>query len=141
MQQQSGNVFQPELDIFLPENPDIRERFANTTWFFRNFNFQNQETTPAQIFELEFDAVLKVYRVDLEIPVGKRQEIHVGIRGFTAVPGNYPFSYFSSDNTIEWFHSNIAGGEDAFGRRFYGLNQVEFNYKDTTGRQLSMKNG
>lgn len=141
LQQQSGNVFQPELDIFLPENPDIRERFANTTWFFRDFNFQDQETTPAQIFELEFDAVLKVYRVDLEIPVGKRQEIHVGIRGFTAVPGNYPFSYFSSDNTIEWFHSNIAGGEDAFGRRFYGLNQVEFNYTDATGRQLSMKNG
>ncbi|KQC33149.1 hypothetical protein AAU57_07355 [Nonlabens sp. YIK11] len=141
VQQQSGNVFQPELKAYLPEDPSIREDFSNTTWFFRIFDFQDQETTPAQIFHFEFDAVLKVYRVDLEIPINAKSELQLGLRGFIAVKGNYPFSYFSSDSSIEWFHSNVAGGEDAFGRRFYGLNQVNFEYTDASGRELSMQHG
>ncbi|SCY15553.1 hypothetical protein SAMN05192588_1417 [Nonlabens sp. Hel1_33_55] len=141
LQQQSGNVFQPQLTAYLPENPTVREDFSNTTWFFRVFTYQDQETTPTQIFEFEFDAVLKVYRVDLEIPVSDKSELQIGVRSFTAVKGNYPFSYFSSDSSIEWFHSNVAGGEDAFGRRFYGLNQVNFEYTDANDRQLSMDQG
>ncbi len=140
LQQQSGNVFQPQLEAYLPENEAVRERFASTTWFFRTFDFIDQETTPAQIYQFEFDAVLKVYRVDLEIPISRKSDLQIGLRGFTAVKGNYPWSYFSSDSTIEWFHSNVAGGHDAFGRRFYGLNQVNFNYTDAQGRSLSLKN-
>ena len=120
LQQQSGNVFQPQLTAYLPYDPAIREDFSNTIWFFRTFDYENQTTTPAQIFDFEFDAVLNVYRVELEIPVNPQSDLRLGVRGFTAVKGNYPFSYFSSDSTIEWFHSNVAGGEDAFGRRFYG---------------------
>jgi len=141
LQQQSGNVFQPRLKAFLPENQNIRDAFSDTPWFLRVFDFVNQEETPAQIFDFELDAILKVYRLDVRIPIAKRHELHVGTRFFTAVRGSNPWSFFSSDETIEWFHSNIAGGEDAFGRRFYGLNKVRFTYTDAQGRSLQLKRG
>ncbi len=141
VQQQSGNVFQPQLTAFLPDDPSVRERFSNTTWFFRTFEFIEQQTTPAQIFQFEFDAVLKVYRIDVEFPVSSHSDIQLGLRSFTAVRGSQPWSFFSSDSTIEWFHSNIAGGEDPFGRRFYGLNQVNFEYTDNNGRELVLDRG
>jgi len=46
----------------------------------------------------------------------------------------------TSDESIEWFHSNIAGGEDPYGRRYYGLNQVNFKYTDRYGKVLELKN-
>jgi hypothetical protein len=35
----------------------------------------------------------------------------------------------------------VAGGEDAFGRRVYGLNRVNFEYRDAHGREISMQKG
>jgi hypothetical protein len=58
----------------------------------------------------------------------------------TLIKKRFPFSFFTSDESIEWFHSNIAGGEDAFGRRYYGLNQVNFKYTDRNGKILELKN-
>ena len=53
--------------------------------------------------------------------------------------GKYPFSIFTSDEFLEWFHSNVAGGEDPFGRRYYGLNQVNVKYTDRNGRSFELK--
>src|SRR5690606_13319914 len=41
--------------------------------------------------------------------------------------------------SIEWFHSNIAGGEDPYGRRYYGMNQVNFRYLDRNGNTMQLR--
>ncbi|TVZ53193.1 hypothetical protein [Dokdonia sp. Hel_I_53] len=141
LQQQSGNVFQPQVTAYLPEDPNIRQQFSSLPWFYRVFDYENQEETPAQLYSYEFDAVIKVYRATLLIPLAKKQDLHIGARGFMAVAGKNPWSIFSNDANIEWFHSNIAGGEDPFGRKFYGYDQVKFRYTDNRGRTLTMKRG
>ncbi len=57
LEMQSGNVFQAPVQSFLPENQMVRERFADQTWYFRVFDFVDQETTPAQIMDIVIDAV------------------------------------------------------------------------------------
>jgi hypothetical protein len=141
LEMQSGNVFQAQVQSFLPENALIRDRFANQTWYFRVFNFVDQETTPAQIMDIEIDAVYKVYRPALTLPLNERNEIRIGLRAFQTIKGQLLNSPFTNDETIEWFHSNIAGGEDPFGRKFYGMNKVAINYTDRNGKNLNMHGG
>ncbi|WP_340073774.1 hypothetical protein [Leptobacterium sp. I13] len=137
---QSGNIFHPALEVFLPKDPTIREQFSNLTWFKRPFTFIDQETTPADLINIEIDAVYKVFRLEHIIPLSENHEIGLGLRTFMPTKGTYPFSFVTSDKTIEWFHSNIAGGEDPFGRKFFGLNEVNINYEDRNGRTMQLSN-
>ena len=124
----SGNVFHPFVEAYFPKDPNIREQLSNTIWYGRNFNFINQETTPADYINIVVDAVIKEFRLGIKIPISKKHELGIALRSYLISKGKYPFSLFSGDETVEWFHSNIAGGEDPYGRRYYGLNQVNFKY-------------
>ena len=73
------------------------------------------------------DAVIKEFRIGINFPIAKRHELSITLRSYLITKGKYPFSFFTSDENVEWFHSNIAGGEDPYGRRYYGLNQVNLN--------------
>lgn len=137
---ESGNTFHPFVEMYLPENPIIREQFSNTHWFDRSFQFIDQQTTPAEYSNIHIDAVFKVFRFDLQTRISDKHELGITLRTFMPTEGHYPFSFFSGDESIEWFHSNIAGGEDAFGRRFFGLNKVAIEYTDRNKRTLSLKN-
>jgi hypothetical protein len=86
------------------------------------------------------DAVIKEFKISFGFNVGKQHDIIVSLQSFLFTKGEYPFSFFTSDNTIEWFHSHIAGGEDPFGRRYYGLNEMHYQYTDRNGKQLDVKN-
>ncbi len=141
VQYQSGNIFQPIVQSYLPQDPAIRSDFADTIWFFRYLDFVDQETTPAQIQNIEIDAVYKVLRASVNIPLNKQHELTIGLRAFATVAGSPLDSPLTGDDFIEWFHSNVAGGEDAFGRRFYGLNEVNVNFTDRNGRNLRMDDG
>ncbi|RNC87625.1 MAG: hypothetical protein ED556_00080 [Winogradskyella sp.] len=134
----SGNNFQPFVETHLPSDPDVREELSQLIWFQRQFEFIDQETTPAEYYNIVIDAVIKEFRVDLTFPIAKKHELGINLRSYLITDGSYPFSFFTSDKTIEWFHSNIAGGEDPFGRRFYGLNQVDFRYEDRNGNVLKL---
>ncbi|MGB3591889.1 MAG: hypothetical protein WBA16_09435, partial [Nonlabens sp.] len=138
---QSGNIFHPLVQSYLPQDPSIRAQFEDITWYFRQFDYVNQQSTPAKIQQIEIDAVYKTFRPSITIPLNPRHEIKLGLRAFTTVEGNLLNSPLTGDNFIEWFHSNVAGGEDAFGRRFYGLNEVNVNYIDRDGRRLQLDNG
>lgn len=135
----SGNNFHPFVEAHFPKDPAVREELSNVIWFNRRFNFIDQETTPADYMNIVIDAVIKEFRFDYNIALSKQSELGITCRSYIISKGKYPFSFFTSDETIEWFHSNIAGGEDPFGRRFYGLNQVNFNYLDRNGRTLELK--
>ncbi|NVK52458.1 MAG: hypothetical protein HWD85_05945 [Flavobacteriaceae bacterium] len=135
----SGNTFHPFVEAYLPKDLSIREQFSKQVWYNRQFNFIDQATTPAEYMNIVIDAVIKEFRLQLSIPLHKQHEINIALRSYLITKGKYPFSFFVGDEFIEWFHSNIAGGEDPYGRRYYGLNQVNFKYTDRNGKILELK--
>ncbi|WP_298554015.1 hypothetical protein [uncultured Algibacter sp.] len=136
----SGNNFHPFVEAYYPKDPAIREHLSQFKWHDRPFSFINQDITPADYLNIVIDAVIKEFRVTTNIPINKQHELGITLRSYLITKGKYPFSLFTSDESIEWFHSNVAGGEDPFGRRYYGLNQVNFKYLDRNGNTLELKN-
>lgn len=136
----SGNNFHPFVEAYFPKSPEVRATLGKIKWHDRGFNFINQETTPADYMNIVVDAVIKEFRVNYNFAIAKAHEIGLTLRSYLITNGKYPFSFFTSDESIEWFHSNIFGGEDPFGRSFYGLNQANFEYLDRNGRTLSIDN-
>lgn len=134
----SGNNFHPFVESYFPKDPIIRKQLSKIIWHDRPFHFIDQENTPADYLNIVIDAVIKEFRVGLNIPINKQQELSINLRSYLITNGKDPFSLFTSDEFIEWFHSNIAGGEDPFGRRYYGLNQVNFEYLDRNGNTLKL---
>jgi hypothetical protein len=134
----SGNTFHPYVEAYFPKNPEVRARLSEIKWHDRPFNFINQETTPADYINIVIDAVIKEFRANYNFAISNQHEFGLTLRTYLITIGKHPFSLFTSDETIEWFHTNIAGGEDPFGRRYYGLNQVNFSYQDRNGRTLQL---
>lgn len=136
----SGNNFHPFVEIYIPKDPAIQAQQSRLIWYRRDFRFRDQETTPADYMNIIIDAVIKEFRVGMTLPINNKNELNVNLRSYLITKGKYPFSVFTGDESIEWFHSNIAGGEDPYGRRYYGLNQVNFKYQDRNGNTLELHN-
>lgn len=134
----SGNSFQPFIEAYFPKAPQTREQLSHIKWHDRPFTFVDQSITPAEYMNIVVDAVIKEFRVNLNFPINNKQELNLNIRSYLITKGKYPFSIFTSDETIEWFHSSVIKNEDPFGRRYYGLNQVNFRYLDRNGRILEL---
>ena len=136
----SGNNFQPFVEIYIPKDRIVQQQQSKFIWYHRNFHFVDQKSTPADYMNIVVDAVIKEFRLGFEIPLSKNHELGITLRSNLITKGKYPFSFITGDESIEWFHSNIAGGEDPYGRRYYGLNQVNFNYLDRNGNTLQLNN-
>ncbi|MDG1730667.1 MAG: hypothetical protein P8K68_02385 [Algibacter sp.] len=136
----SGNNFHPFVEAYYPKDPAVRKQLNQIKWHDRPFTFIDQENTPADYMNIVIDAVIKEFRVTANITINKQHELSITMRNYLITRGKHPFSLFTSDEGIEWFHSNIAGGEDPFGRRYYGLNQVNFRYQDRNGNTLNLNN-
>jgi hypothetical protein len=138
---ESGNNFHPFVEAYLPKDEAVRQQLSQIVWYNRPFTFVDQATTPAEYMNIIIDAVYKGFRFDFNTKISDNHELGITLRSYLVTKGNYPFSLFTSDESLEWFHSNIAGGEDPFGRKFYGLNQVNVKYTDRNGRVMELKNG
>ena len=136
----SANTFHPFVEMYLPKDPATRAQMSELVWYDRHF-FIDQQTTPADYENIVIEAVFKNFRVDTNFKIAKNHELGITLRSYLVIKGKFPFSVFTSDEFIEWFHSNIAGGEDPFGRRYYGLNQVNVRYTDRNGRVMELNNG
>lgn len=136
----SGNNFHPFVETYIPKDPKVQEEQSEFIWYNRNFQFKNQEITPADYMNIIIDAVIKEFRIGVNIPLNRKNELDITVRSYLITKGKYPFSLLSGDESIEWFHSNVAGGEDPYGRRYYGLNQVNFKYQDRNGKTLELNN-
>ncbi|WP_430409495.1 hypothetical protein [Kordia sp.] len=137
---ESGNVWGPNVKTYIPSNESDRNGLIGIPWYSRQFFFDG-DTQDAQSFEIETDGVIKGLRVDLTIPIAKNQELVVGLRAFMLTNGKFPFSIFTNDKFIEFFHENIAGGSDPFDRKVFGLDKASINYTDRNGRRLNVGNG
>ena len=136
----SGNNFHPFVESYYPKNYEVQKNLSEVAWHKRNFSYIDQETTPADYMNIVIDAVIKEFRFNINIPLSKKHELGINLRSYLITKGKHPFSFFTGDETIEWFHSNINDDEDPFGRRYYGLNQVHFKYTDRNGNILRLKN-
>jgi len=135
----SGNNFHPFVEAYFPKDPEVKKQLSDIIWHDRPFNFVDQETTPADYLNIVIDAVIKDFRLGINIPLAKKHELNINLRSYLITKGKYPLSLFTSDESIEWIHSNIAGGEDPYGRKYYGMNQVNFEYFDRNGNTLKLE--
>ncbi|SHM27380.1 hypothetical protein [Flavobacterium xanthum] len=136
----SGNVMLPYVKSYTLTNPVDRANAAQFPWHYREYKF-DLNTVPAQTNSFTADGVIRSYKFTFSLPLSVNHELTFGIRSYSLDGGKYPFSVFTSDESIEWFHSTIAGGEDPFSRRYYGLNKAKISYQDENNTFLTMNNG
>ncbi|MGO4905288.1 hypothetical protein [Flavobacterium sp. W20_MBD1_R3] len=136
----SANVVLPYVKSYELTNTIDRVFAANFPWHDREYNF-DLNSVPSQTKEFTADGVIRSYKFTFSLPLNAHHELSLGIRSYSLDKGKYPFSLFTSDESIEWFHSNIAGGEDPFSRRYYGLNQAKIEFRDENNRFINMNNG
>lgn len=134
-----GNVWLPYVKAYNPLNEDDRDEMKNNIWYNREVNFDINN--PSKVTEFQADGVIREYQLKLNLPISENHEIKLNSRMFSLDRGRFPYSGLTSDQFIEWFHSNIAGGEDPFARKDYGFNQANIYYKDADGKTMQIDNG
>lgn len=135
IQLSSANVWEPLVTAYKPLQENDRAFFNSLVWYDREYAFDHN-SIPSEQISFEADAIIKGLHLSYYLPLGKQQEIRFDLRSYLFTEGKLPFSIFSSDKFLEFFHSNIAGGEDPFARRYYGLDQAGIRYIDEEGRAI-----
>ncbi|MEJ2113879.1 MAG: hypothetical protein P8X62_09390 [Flavobacteriaceae bacterium] len=137
---ESGNVWASPIKVYIPNNKSIRNELKNIPWHRAEFLY-DEETLDAKNYELQFDGVIKGFRIKSTFPIAKNQEFNIGVRTYILSNGKLPFTVLTGDEFIEWFHDKIAGGEDPFGRKLFGLNQAGVIYKDRNDNSMELRKG
>jgi hypothetical protein len=136
----NGNVWLPHVKGYIPVNQSDINSMERILWHGREGIF-DRVNTPSKTMDFHADGVYRVYQLKLNIPVYKKFEFRINVRSFSIDEGNSPFSLLTSDQFIEWFHSNIKGGEDPFARKVYGFNKEQVTYTDQKGKTFSLSKG
>ena len=135
IQLSSANVWEPMVTAYKPLLQSDRNILNSTIWHEREFVF-DYNSIPSEKLQFHADAVIKGLYLSYLVPIAKNQEIRIDLRSYIFTNGKLPFSVFSSDKFLEAFHSNIAGGEDPFARRAYGLDQTKILFVDEKGKTI-----
>jgi len=135
IQLSSANVWEPLVTAYKPLEESDRAFLNSIIWYDREYAI-DYNSIPADKISLQADAVIKGLHLSYYLPLGKQQEFRFDLRSYLITKGKFPFSVFSSDEVLEFFHSNIAGGEDPFARKYYGLDKAEIRYIDEEGRTI-----
>lgn len=136
----SANVMLPYVKSYVLTNYTDRNLAAAVVWYNREYLFDLTDI-PSKTIEFNADGIIRSYKFTFTLPLSVNHELSLGMRSYSLDSGHYPFSFFTSDESIEWFHSNIAGGEDPFSRRHYGLNKAGISFKDENNSFITMQNG
>jgi len=136
----SGNVVLPFVKSYELTDPNDQKASENLPWHARQFSFDLNKV-PAKTREFIADGVIRSYRLSFTLPITINHELNFSLRTNSLDGGKYPYSIFTSDESIEWFHRNIAGGKDPFSRYHYGVNKAGISYKDQNDKILTMDNG
>jgi hypothetical protein len=134
----SANVWEPLVSAYKPELESDRAYLRTLNWYDREYAV-DYNSIASQSLSLQADAVIKGIQMAYLMPLGSDAELEFDLRSYLFTKGKIPFSFFSSDRLIEFFHSNIAGGEDPFARKVYGLDQAEIHYIDEEGRKIEKR--
>lgn len=134
-----GNVWLPPVESRLPNSNTDREFLSNHVWHRRNWQMENSSITDYKSRSMFADGVFSSYYLSFKSPLNSFFDIHSNVRINSLSGGKLPYSLLTSDEAIEWFHSNIAGGEDAFGRKRTGYGNALLEYKDVNNNRISLK--
>ncbi len=137
---ESGNVWGTPIKNYIPNDEDVRNIVRDIPWHQAQYFF-DEDTLNAKSYELQIDGVIKGIRSNVDIKLNEQQELSIGLRTFVLTKGKFPFSIFTSDDFIEYFHENIGGGDDPFDRGVFGLNKALIQYSDRNGNTLKINNG
>lgn len=137
---ESANVWALPIKVYVPLDQDIRNVIKNTVWHVTEFLY-DEESLNAETIDLKFDGVIKGLKARISFNIEKNHELNIGVRMFLLTDGKFPFSSLTGDDFIEFFHKTIAGGNDPFGRKLFGLNQAEINYKDQNKNSVHLNKG
>ena len=137
---ENGNVWGTPIKTYIPNDEATRDQVRDIHWDQAQYSF-DEESLDAKSYELEIDGIIKGLRANLILNLGSEHEIDFGLRLYTLTKGKYPFSLFTSDESIEYFHKNIGGGDDPFDRGVFGLNQAYIRYSDRNGNVMEIENG
>lgn len=135
IQGSSANVWQPLVTAFKPVLESDRVLLNSIPWHEREFVFDYHSIQTEKI-SLHADAVIKGFYVGIEVPIDPHQQLKFELRSYLFTKGKIPFSTLSSDWFIEFFHSQIAGGEDPFAREYYGFDKANVYYEDEKGNSI-----
>ena len=136
----SANIWSPPVVGYFPNNPNDRLYVSQFPWHAREFKV-DVDTLNAKSIEVQNDGIIKGMKVHATIPVSRNSELKIGIRTFLLTKGKLPFSLLTNDEVIEFFHDNIAGGNDPFDRKLYGLNEGKIRYQDQNNNVLNIEAG
>ncbi|MDF1573764.1 MAG: hypothetical protein P1P86_01050 [Bacteroidales bacterium] len=136
----SGNIWLPYVRAYQPLNEADKDLMRSFVWNDRDYYF-DQENSPSESMGFQADGIIRAYQLHLNIPLFNKHELMVNSRVFSLDGGRIPYSLLTSDRLIEWFHSNVAGGEDPFARKVYGMDQAYIRYTDEDGRTLEIDKG
>ena len=135
-----GNIWGQTVTTYIPQDPLLRESLKDVPFYSRIFEF-DPRNDDAQNYTIGYDGVLKDLRVGVVVPLSAKNELSLGARTFILTNGSFPFTTLASDRVIEFFHSNLAGGEDPFGRKVLGFDKAGIVYNDRDGNTLEIAEG
>ena len=133
----SGNIWGTPITTYIPSDEEIRDQVRQHVWHQAQYFF-DEESLDAESFYLEIDGVIKSLKIEGRFRINDHSEINIGVRSFMLTNGKTPFSILTSDDFIETFHEKIAGGDDPFDRRVFGLNKASIKYTDRNGRTMTL---
>ncbi|NJB84555.1 hypothetical protein GGR26_000300 [Lewinella marina] len=136
----SGNVWLPPVTAHYPVVEADRQYVSQFAWHEREYKF-NPEDRPSRSMALMADGVIRHYQMGLSLPLAEDQDVELTVRAFSLDGGRPPWSLLTSDRFIEWFHSNVAGGEDPFARKHYGFDGAGIHFTDQRGNEIRMQAG
>jgi len=136
---ESGNVWGTQIKTYVPNDKAIRDEARKHAWHQAQYYF-DEPSLNADSFELQIDGIIKGLHINTSFKIAKSHELNFGLRLFMLTRGKRPFSIITGDEFIEYFHKNVAGGDDPFDRGVFGLSKAEIKYVDRNGNTLNLKN-
>lgn len=134
----SGNVWGTPVTVYVPKDETIRQQVRAHAWHQAQYFF-DAEALETETYNLQIDGVIKSFRIESKFALNEKSEITIGSRFFMLTSGKTPFSLITGDDFIENFHEKIAGGDDPFDRKVFGLNRAQINYTDRNGQTMTIE--
>ncbi len=140
IQLNSGNVWGQQVTTFIPSSISDRTRMDAFAFYNRASQF-DPNTNPSESYTIAYDGVIKDLRLTATFPLAQQNDLTITARSFLLSKGTFPSSFITSDRFIESFHSNLAGGNDPFGRKAIGFDQAQIHYIDRDGNSMLISPG
>ncbi len=135
-----GNVWLPIATNKIPVHQTDRDILSTYEWHHRNYQITSRNITDFQTRTLEADGIFSSYYFQLHQPIANNWDAKFNLKFNSITGGKFPIAFLTSDEAIEWFHSNLAGGHDAFGRRTKTFGLGGFYYQDEDKNEIKLDN-